>query len=113
MKIQTIGVITGMSGKLNKSEKLVFSNRYDNVHAWEMNNPTGDPTEAQLAHRELFAQTITLVTAEMNDATKKAEWQAVADNSNGKWKTARGAAFASIYASLKTEDETVDETIES
>jgi hypothetical protein len=33
----------------------------------------------------------------MADPEKKAEWQAVADASHGKFKTARGAAFAVYY----------------
>lgn len=112
MKITSIGIISGMSGKLNKSEKVVFSNRYGNIHAWESNNPSGDPTEAQLANRELFAATITQVNADMADATKAAEWQAVADSSN-KWKTARGAAFSAHYASLKSEDNSSNNESES
>ena len=34
----------------------------------------------------------------MLDLDKKLEWQAVAEASNGKYKTARGAAFAAYYA---------------
>ena len=34
----------------------------------------------------------------MADPDKRAEWQEVADNSNGRYKTARGAALASYYA---------------
>lgn len=36
--------------------------------------------------------------ADMADPDKRAEWQEVADNSNGRYKTARGAALASYYA---------------
>ena len=34
----------------------------------------------------------------MADPDKKAEWQEIATASHGRWKTARGAAFASYYA---------------
>ena len=37
-------------------------------------------------------------SADMADPDKRAEWQEVADNSNGRYKTARGAALASYYA---------------
>ena len=37
-------------------------------------------------------------SADMADPDKRAEWQDVADNSNGRYKTARGAALASYYA---------------
>ena len=33
----------------------------------------------------------------MADPEKKEEWKEVADASSGKWKTPRGAAFASYY----------------
>ena len=33
----------------------------------------------------------------MADPEKKEEWKAVLDASAGKWKTPRGAAFASYY----------------
>ncbi len=34
----------------------------------------------------------------MADPDKKVEWQEIANASHGKWKTARGAAFAVYYA---------------
>ena len=36
-------------------------------------------------------------SADMADPEKKTEWKEVAANSNGKYKTPRGAAFASYY----------------
>jgi hypothetical protein len=40
----------------------------------------------------------------MADPDKKAEWQSVAENSHGKYKTARGAALASYYANYTPEE---------
>lgn len=37
-------------------------------------------------------------SADMADPDKRAEWQEVTDNSNGRYKTARGVALASYYA---------------
>ena len=98
MKIDAISLIDGMSGKLNKSEKVVFSKRYGNIHAWEVEASKKAPTEKQLANRARFATAATQAAADMADPDKRAEWQEVADNSNGKYKTARGAAIASYYA---------------
>ncbi|MBO5086566.1 MAG: hypothetical protein J6B65_04935 [Paludibacteraceae bacterium] len=57
-----------------------------------------DPTMAQLAQQERFAQAASKAADDMADIDKKAEWQAIAEASNGKYKTARGAAFAVYYA---------------
>lgn len=98
MKIDAISLIDGMSGKLNKKEKVVFSKRYGNIHAWEVKHTEQDPTAAQIAARTRFSTASTKAAADMADPEKKAEWQEVADASKGKYKTARGAAFASYYS---------------
>lgn len=98
MKIDAISLIDGMSGKLNKKEKVVFSKCYGNIHAWEVEHTEQDPTAAQIAARTRFSTASTKAAADMADPEKKAEWQEVADASKGKYKTARGAAFASYYS---------------
>lgn len=103
MKIDAISVIDGMSGKLNKREKLVFSNRFGNIHAWEVNPHTGPFTENQKRVHERFKATTALVNEELADPVKLAEWTAVAKNSGGKWKTARGAAFAALFKAADVE----------
>ena len=87
----------GVSGKLDKDDSLVFSQRYGATHAWEVEHSKKEPTAAQIAGRERFATAASQAAADMADPEKKAEWQAVADASGGKYKTARGAAFASYY----------------
>ena len=104
MKIDAISLIDGMSGKLNKREKVVFSKRYGNIHAWEVEPSDAEPTEKQLAARTRFSYAASQASADMADPDKKAEWQSVAENSHGKYKTARGAAFASYYANYTPED---------
>ena len=96
-KIETISVIEAIRGKLDGSENLVFSKRYGNTYAWEYTPSKLEPTAAQIAGRERFATAATQASADMADPEKKEEWQAVADASGGKYKTARGAAFASYY----------------
>ena len=87
----------GVSGKLDKDDSLVFSQRYGATHAWEVEHSTKPPTAAQTAAQERFASAASKAAADMADPEKKAEWQAVADASHGKFKTARGAAFAVYY----------------
>ena len=88
----------GVSGKLDKDDNLVFSQRYGATHAWEVEHSQKDPTPAQLAVRERFATATAQAAADMADPDKKAQWKAVADASAGKYKTPRGAAFASYYS---------------
>ena len=87
----------GVSGKLDKDDSLVFSQRYGATHAWEVEHSTKPPTAAQTAAQERFATAASKAAADMADPEKKAEWQEIANNSHGKWKTARGAAFAIYY----------------
>ena len=88
----------GVSGKLDKDDSLVFSQRYGATYAWEVEPSQKEPTEKQLANRARFATAATQASADMADPDKRAEWQEVANNSNGRYKTARGAALASYYA---------------
>jgi hypothetical protein len=96
-KIETISVVDSISGKLDKNENLVFSKRFGQTYAWEMTPSTKEPTAAQMACMARFASAAKKAALDMADPEKKAEWQEIANNSNGKIKTARGAAFASYY----------------
>ena len=97
-KIVPISLIESIHGKLDKDEKFVFSKRYGSTYAWEVEHYTGEPTANQLQMQARFAQAASKAAEDMADPEKKAEWLAVAEASNGKWKTPRGAAFASYYA---------------
>ena len=96
-KIETISVIEGIRGKLDSSENLVFSKRFGETYEWDMTPSTKEPTAAQLAAQERFSTAAVQAANDMADPDKKAEWKAISDASAGKWKTARGAAFASYY----------------
>ena len=87
----------GVSGKLDKDDNLVFSQRYGATHAWEVEHKQQEPTAAQIAVQTRFSTAATKAAEDMADPEKKAEWQEIANASNGKYKTARGAAFASYY----------------
>ena len=102
-KIETISVIEGIRGKLDGTENLVFSKRYGQTYAWEMRPSTKEPTMGQLANQERFAQAASRAAEDMLDLEKKLEWQTIADASNGKYKTARGAAFAAYYVEAGNE----------
>lgn len=100
MKIDSVSLVNGMSGKLSKKDKIVFSNRYGNIHAWEMNAYKGPFTAAQEAKQQLFAEVAAAVRADLTDPEVKAQWEEVAKKSSGKYKTAYGAAFASKYKEM-------------
>ena len=102
-KIVPISLIESIHGKLDKDENFVFSKRYGNTHVWEVEPSKKDPTMAQLAGQARFAEAASRAADDMADLDKKAEWQAIAEASNGKYKTARGAAFAAYYAEIGNE----------
>lgn len=78
--------------------RIVTRTVYGNTYANPVTYSNKEPTAAQLAQQSRFATAASKAAADMADPEKKAEWKEIADNSNGKWKTARGAAFASYYA---------------
>lgn len=78
--------------------RMVARTIYGNTYANPVTYSTKDPSMAQLAQQERFAQAASKAADDMADIDKKAEWQAIADASHGKYKTARGAAFAAYYA---------------
>lgn len=94
MKIKLLFPVESISGKVNKKDNLVFSKRYNKTYAWMMRPPSGEPTENQLAIQEKFTATTALVLKDMKDPVKWADWEKKAAESNGKYVTARGAAFA-------------------
>lgn len=87
----------GVSGKLDKDDELVFSQRYGVTYAWEVEPSKQEPTAAQLAVRERFATAASQASEDMFDPEKKAEWKEALANSNGKYKTPKGIAFAHYY----------------
>lgn len=89
--------VHGRVSRKNKRSGMYFCTRYGEQIAVKAEWTLKDPTAAQIAARTRFATASNLANADMEDPDKKAEWQAIADASNGKYKTARGAAFASYY----------------
>lgn len=93
--------IAEISGTFERKHKgdvaIVVRNVYGKNVASKVTYSDKDPSMAQLAQQERFAQAARLASQDMEDIDKKAEWQAIADASNGKYKTARGAAFAAYY----------------
>lgn len=80
---------------------VVFSTRYNTIVARQLNPAPDLVTEARLRHRTIFATATALALADMQDPDTKQYWQQVAISSDGKWKTARGAAFAHYYQKLR------------
>lgn len=77
--------------------RIVVRTIYGNTYANPVTYSDKDATAAQIAAQTRFSTASSQASADMADPDKKAEWQAVADASRGKYKTARGAAFAHYY----------------
>lgn len=77
--------------------RIVVRTIYGNSYANPVTYSDKPATAAQLAAQERFATAQTQASADMLDPEKKAEWKAIAAASNGRYKTARGAAFANYY----------------
>lgn len=77
--------------------RIVVRTIYGNSYANPVTYSDKPATAAQLAVQERFATAQAQASADMLDPDKKAEWKAIADASNGRYKTARGAAFANYY----------------
>lgn len=89
--------VHGRVSRKNKRSGMYFCTRYGEQIAVKAEWTLKDPTPAQLAARQRFAEASAKANIDMADPQKKAEWQAIADASNGRFKTARGAAFANYY----------------
>lgn len=103
MRIKSNSLIEEMSGKLSKDENIVFSMRYGKIHAWRVNGYRGPFSPEQVEVQNDFAEASRKALEDMADPVKKAEWQAVAEASEGRWNTARGAAMASYMMQLGQE----------
>lgn len=99
-----IGGIKGRVNGKNKRSGYYYKEMYGETILIQADWKLQDPSPAQLSAQAKFAEASTLANTDMQNPDKKAEWQMVADASNGKYKTARGAAFASYYNQVSTGD---------
>jgi hypothetical protein len=94
--------VTELNGVFERKHKgdtaIVARTIYGNTVACKVTYSDKPATAAQTMAQERFASAQTKASADMKDPEKKAEWKAIADASHGKFKTARGAAFAHYYA---------------
>ena len=100
--INPLSLIETMHGKIAKDDDFFFTERYGKIYVISLRKNSMPPSEAQLANRKLFKLAYFKVAFDLADPVKKAAWQTLADNSDGKYKTARGIAFASYFAQLKS-----------
>lgn len=77
--------------------RIVVRTIYGNSYANPVTYSDKEPTAAQTAAMARFKSAAQKAAQDMADPDKKAEWQAIADASHGKIKTARGAAFRTYY----------------
>ena len=93
-----IDALRGRTNGKNKRTGYYYKEMYGETVLVQADWKLQEPTAAQIAGRARFASASTKANADMLDPEKKAEWQAIADASHGKYKTARGAAFAQYYS---------------
>lgn len=95
-------LVLSQHGSWRKGKKgdtrMVARHIYGNTYANPVTYSDKPPTALQIQLQSRFATAAAQAAADMKDPEKYAEWKAIADASHGKWKTARGAAFASYYA---------------
>lgn len=93
--------VAQMSGVFERKRQgdtaIVVTERYGAMYATKVTYAVTEPTAAQLIARERFTTASGQASADMRDPEKKEEWKAIAEASNGKYKTPYGAAFASYY----------------
>lgn len=96
--------IRGVFERKKKGETAIVGRMvYGNIVASKVTYSDKDPTMGQLAQQQRFAEASRRAAADMLDLEKKTEWQAVAEASHGKYKTARGAAFSAYYTEIGNE----------
>lgn len=99
--------VTELRGVFERKKKgdtaIVARMVYGNIVAAKTTYSDAPETAKQLANQTRFSYAAGMASADMADPDKKAEWQQVAEYSHGKYKTARGAAFASYYANYTPE----------
>lgn len=99
-----VSQINGVFERKHKGDTAIVARHvYGQNIACKVTYSDKDPTMGQLAGQERFAEAARRAAADMLDLEKKAEWQAVAEASHGKYKTARGAAFAAYYTEIGNE----------
>lgn len=99
-----VSSINGVFERKHKGDTaIVARNVYGQVVACKVTYSDAPETAKQLANQVRFSYAAGMASADMADPDKKAEWQQVAEYSRGKYKTARGAAFASYYANYTPE----------
>lgn len=99
-----IDALRGRTNAKNKRTGYYYKEMYGETILVQADWKLQDPTVKQEAGRARFSYAAGMASADMADPDKKAEWQQVAEYSHGKYKTARGAAFASYYANYTPEE---------
>lgn len=82
------------SGKIDRDSNLVFMSKFDKCFAYTREKSTAPASPAQTAVRDKFKAVIQLVNTDMSNPETANGWKETALNSNGKFRTHRGAAFS-------------------
>ncbi len=94
-KLETASFLEGIKGKIDSDSNIVYRMRNGKPHIYVMKNRRQDvDNEVLEGNRKKFGEVNAKVCADLRDEEKKAYWEKVAKESNGEYKTARGAAWA-------------------
>lgn len=94
-KVGLCEIYHGIHGKITKKCSNVHSVRYGQTFVNSHTPFRGPWSDKQLKAQDDFRKATELAAADMADPDTRAEWELIARQSKGRWKTARGAAFAS------------------
>ncbi|MCQ2323611.1 MAG: hypothetical protein MJZ53_02000 [Paludibacteraceae bacterium] len=107
-KYKPIELVKSYHGKVCSHSDTYFAEKNGTLYTGKICNPfKGEPTDNQVAVRNLFKQTIANVKALTTE--QKAEYAAAFKKYPGKCKSLNGYMFKAEYAKLVAEEETPED----
>ena len=103
-KVKLSEGFVSVSGKLNKKDDMVYRTRDGVTHEYRMKKCEFVATEKQLEAQRVMREVNARVSEEMKNVERKAYWQSVVDESEGKYYRARDAAYAYYYGEMMKEE---------
>ena len=103
-KVKLSEGFVSVSGKLNKKDDMVYRTRDGVTHEYRMKKREFVATEKQLEAQRVMREVNARVSEEMKNVERKAYWQSVVDESEGKYYRARDAEYAYYYGEMVKEE---------
>lgn len=103
-KVKLSEGFVSVSGKLNKKDDMVYRTRDGVTHEYRMKKRKFVATEKQLEAQRVMREVNARVSEEMKNVDRKAYWQSIVDESEGRYYRARDAAYAYYYGEMLKEE---------